>query len=163
MSTVMLLTPSPFRIDFPYQSWKLHDAFVFPKCDLRASYQQIRVHDEDINKIGFRTVDNHYEFQVRLFDLSNAPLSFQVAINDIFLTVLRHIVLVFFDDILIYSRSREQHHEHLRIVFQMLAQHRYYPKLSKCIFGVYEIQYLGHVISLLIRSVHQSRKIESHS
>lgn len=67
--------------------------------------------------------------------------------NDIFRAVSRKFVLVFFDDILVYSRSRTQHHAHLRFVLQTVAQYQYFPKLSKCIFGVQEIQYLGHVIS----------------
>nr|GEZ12550.1 Ty3/gypsy retrotransposon protein [Tanacetum cinerariifolium] len=79
--------------------------------------------------------------------LSNAPSTFQSAMNDIFLDVFRRFVLVFFDDILIYSPTHEQHYDYLRHVFSILTKHMYYAKLSKCIFLVHKVQYLGHVIS----------------
>ncbi|GJZ35223.1 ty3-gypsy retrotransposon protein [Tanacetum coccineum] len=126
---------------------ELHGAHIFSKIDLQAGYHQICLADGDTHKTAFRTVDGHFEFLVMPFGLSNAPSTFQAAMNDIFRDILRRFVLVFSDDILIYSPSREQHYQHLHHVFATLAQHRYYTKSSKCTFGVTEVQYLGHVIS----------------
>nr|GEU32282.1 Ty3/gypsy retrotransposon protein [Tanacetum cinerariifolium] len=125
---------------------ELHGSKIFSKIDLQAGYHQIRVAPEDIHKTAFRTIDGHYEFRVMPFGVTNAPSTFQTAMNDLFRPVLRKFVLVFFDDILVYSESLSTYYEHLRFVFQTLLDNQYHAKASKCLFAATSIPFLGHII-----------------
>lgn len=125
----------------------LGSAQIFTKLDLHSGYHQIWVHDRDIPKIAFRTADGHFEFLVMPFGLCNAPSTFQSAMNQIFAPYLHRFIIVFFDDILVYSRAMTEHLSHLRQVFDCLSTHQYFLKPSKCIFGRGTVEYLGHIVS----------------
>ena len=126
---------------------ELGGAKFFSKLDLRAGFHQLRMSPEDVYKTAFKTHSGHYEYLVMPFGLTNAPCTFQGLMNHVFEPVLRKFLLFFFDDILIYSDTWEDHLAHLDMVFAILRHHQLYLKQSKCTFGATKIEYLGHFIS----------------
>ncbi|RVX02879.1 Retrovirus-related Pol polyprotein from transposon 17.6 [Vitis vinifera] len=126
---------------------QLQGACVFSKIDLRSGYHQLRVISEDVPKTAFRTRYGHYEFLVMPFGLTNAPAAFMDLMNRVFKPYLDQFVVVFIDDILVYSRSREENEDHLSIVLQTLRDKQLYAKLKKCEFWLDRISFLRHVVS----------------
>nr|GEX98534.1 hypothetical protein [Tanacetum cinerariifolium] len=113
---------------------------------IRPSYHQLRVRDEDIPKTAFRMRYGHYEFQVMPFSLTNAPAVFMDLMNHVCKPYLDKFIIVFIDDILIYSRNEEEHVNHLRIILEFLQKEKLYAKFSKCDFWICIVQFLGHLI-----------------
>ena len=126
---------------------RLHGASCFSKLDLASGYYQIRVAEDDIPKTAFRTRYGSYEYVVMPMGLTNAPATFQRLMNDVFRPFLDEFVIVYLDDILVFSKTKEEHLQHLQAVFEKLREHRLYAKISKCEFFVPEIDYLGHRIT----------------
>ena len=126
---------------------ELGNASVFSKIDFHSSYHQIRVASEDTHKTSFRTFDGHYEFLVMPFGLTDAPSTFQSAMNDLLRPYLRQFVLVFFYDILMYITNLDDHLLHLRLILDLLATNHFVVKLCKCVFAEDTVTYLGYVIS----------------
>jgi hypothetical protein len=120
---------------------------VFSKVDLRSGYHQIKICPEDTPKIAFSIRYGLYEYLVMSFRLTNAPAHFMYLINSIFISELDKFVVVFIDDILIYTKNEEEHGKHLRIILQRLWEHQLYAKFSKRAFWSKEAPFLGHVIS----------------
>ncbi|MCO5599478.1 hypothetical protein L7F22_053582 [Adiantum nelumboides] len=126
---------------------QLHGAQYFTKIDLCLRYHQVRILSEDISKTAFRTRFGHFEFLVMPFGLTNAPTTFMTLMDSVLRPYLGKFTVVFLDDILNYSKTKDEHIEHLQLVFEQLQTHALYAKTSKCNFFQTEIHYLGHVIS----------------
>ena len=126
---------------------QLRGARVYSKIDLRTGYHQLRVREIDIPKTAFRTHYGHFEFIVMTFGLTNVPASFMDLMHRIFQPYLDQFVVVFVDDILIYSQSEREHEDHLGIILQLLRDHQLYAKLSKSKFWLTELRFLGHIVS----------------
>ncbi|XP_077221970.1 uncharacterized protein LOC143855791 [Tasmannia lanceolata] len=139
------IRPSSSPIDDLFD--QLQEACHFSKIDLRSGYHQLRVRDEDISKTAFRTQYGYFEFMVMPFVLTNAPAIFMDVMNRIFQPFLDQFIVVFIDDILIYSKSKEDHAEHLRRALETLRQKHLFAKFSKCEFRFESVTFLGHVVS----------------
>ena len=126
---------------------QLKGARVYSKIDLRTGYHQFRVREVDIPKTTFRTLYGHFEFTVMPFGLKNAPVAFLDLMHREFQPYLDQFVVVFVDDILFYSKSEEEHEDHLRVVLKILGDHQLYAKFIKCEFFLTEVKFLGHVVS----------------
>jgi hypothetical protein len=126
---------------------QLRGASVFSKIDLRSGYHQLRIRPSDIPKTAFITKYGLYEFTVMSFGLTNAPAFFMNLMNSVFMDYLDKFVVVFIDNILIYSQSEAEQADHLRMVLQRLREHQLYAKLSKCEFWISEVLFMGHVIN----------------
>ncbi|KAA0060217.1 ty3-gypsy retrotransposon protein [Cucumis melo var. makuwa] len=122
-------------------------ATVFSKINLRSGYHQLRIKDRDVSKTAFRSRYGHYEFIVMSFGLTNAPAVFMDLMNRVFREFLHTFMIVFIDDILIYSKTEVEHEEHLRMVLQTLRENKLYAKFSKCEFWLKQVSFQGHVVS----------------
>jgi len=120
---------------------------VFSKVDLRSGYHQLRIKPGDIPETAFRTRYGHHEFAVIPFGITNAPASFMDLMNKVFRPYLDKFVVVFIDDILIYSKGKEEHAEQLWTILQTLREHPLYGKLKNCEFWLEEVIFLGHVVT----------------
>nr|GFC61224.1 putative reverse transcriptase domain-containing protein [Tanacetum cinerariifolium] len=143
---------APYRLA-PSEMKEIDDLFdqlqgssFYYKIDLRSGYHQLRVREEDIPKTAFRTRYGHYEFQVMPFGLTNAPAVFMDLMNRVCKPYLDKFVIVFIDDILIYSKDEKENEEHLKIILELLKKEELYAKFSKCEFWIPKVQFLGHVI-----------------
>ncbi|GJX13090.1 putative reverse transcriptase domain-containing protein [Tanacetum coccineum] len=155
--TVKNRYPLP-RIDDLFD--QLQGSSIYSKIDLRSGYHQLRVREQDIPKTAFRTRYGHYEFQVMPFGLTNAPAVFMDLMNRVCKPYLDKFVIVFIDDILIYSKDEKEHEEHLKAILELLKKEKLYAKFSKCEFWIPKVQFLGHVIDS--RGIHvDPAKIES--
>ncbi|GJW00318.1 putative reverse transcriptase domain-containing protein [Tanacetum coccineum] len=141
------IAKSPYRLA-PYEMEELSGQLKeLQDKDLRSGYHQLRVHEDDIPKTAFRTSYGHFEFTIMPFGLTNAPTIFMDLMNRVCRPYLDKFVIVFIDDILIYSKTQEEHVEHLRLVLELLKKEKLYAKFSKCEFWLREVQFLGHVIN----------------
>src|SRR6266498_260538 len=139
-----MLHPLP-HIDILFD--QLARAKVFSKIDLRSGYHQIKIRAEDVPKTAFSTRYGLYEYLVMSFGLTNAPAFFMYLMNSVFMKELDKFMVVFLDDIMVYSKDEAEHAEHLRVVLSRLREHKLYAKFSKCAFWLKEVALLGHVLS----------------
>ena len=123
----------------------MRGACVFSKIDPHSGYHQLKIRATDIPKIAFTTRYGLYEYTVMSFGLTNAPAYFMYSMNKVFMEFLDKFVVVFINDILVFSKMEEEHAEHLRLVLQKLREHKLYAKRSKCEFWLKEVSFLGHV------------------
>jgi hypothetical protein len=126
---------------------QLVGAKVFSKVDLHSGYHQIKICPKDIPKIVFSTRYGLYEYLVMSFGLTNVPAHFMYLMNSVFMLELDKFVMVFIDDILVYSKNEEEHEQHLWIILQRLHEYQLYAKFSKCAFWLIEVPFLRHIIS----------------
>ena len=127
---------------------QLKGSGVYSKIDLRSGYYKLRVKNVVVPKTAFRTRYGHYEFLVMSFGLTNAPAAFMDLMNRVFRPYVDQFVVVFIDDILVYSKDAHEHEQHLRIVMETLREKKLYAKLSKCDFWLKEVSFLGHIVSV---------------
>ena len=120
---------------------------MFSKIDLCSGYHQLKIHEQDIPKTAFTTRYGLYEYTVMSFGLTNAPAYFMNMMNKVFMEFLDKFVVVFIDDILVFSKNKQEHEVHLRLVLEKLREHQLYAKFSKCEFWLDEVAFLGHVVS----------------
>ena len=130
---------------------------MYSKIDLRIAYHQLRVREADIPKTVFRTRYEHFEFTVMLFELTNTLAAFMDLMHRVFQPYLDKFVVVFVDDILIYSKSEEEHENHLRVVLQVLRDHQLYGTFNKCEFWLTKVKFLGHNVSASSVSVNPEK------
>jgi hypothetical protein len=126
---------------------QMKGASVSSKIDLRSGYHQLKIQESDIPKTAFRTRYRLYEYTMMSFGLTNAPAYFMYLMNKVFMEYLDRFVIVFIDDILVFSKTMEEHEEHLRLVLEKLRSNQLYAKFSKCEFWLTEVTFLGHIIS----------------
>jgi hypothetical protein len=126
---------------------QMKGASIFSNIDLRSGYHQLKIRESDIPKTAFRTRYGLYEYIVMSFWLTNAPAYFMYLMNKVFMEYLDKFIVVFIDDILIFSKTEEEHEKHLRMVLEKLRSNRLYAKLSKCEFWLTKVAFLGHIIS----------------
>src|SRR3954449_9081265 len=144
LATIKNKYPLP-RINDLYD--QLAGSSVFSKMDLRLGYHQIKIRNEDIPKTAFTTRYGLYEYTVMTFGLTNAPAYFMTMMNKVFMEYLDKFVVVFIDDILIYSKDNAEHEKHLRLIMEKLREHKLYAKFSKCEFWLDSVGFLGHIVS----------------
>jgi hypothetical protein len=136
---------------------ELHGDVYFTKIDLHSGYHQIKMREQYLPKTAFRCHYGHYEFSVMPFGLTNAPTTFESCMNHVFNKQLRKFLLVFFDDLLIYSKTWEEHIQHVEQILAIMEGQSLYAKESKCEFGMTEVLYLGHIIGVKGVQVHQEK------